>query len=290
MAKAVQTKLHFATDDHVKKNGIFSVPHSLLAVLPDFNDRTDYGTTEEMNELAESIYHTGPKVPLKGYKDGEKYVVIVGHRRFRAGEMIKKKYGKDILFPMIMYSPGTTEKDMLLDTLLTNSGKDLTPLEKASTVSKLVELGVPTKEIASNLGGVSEVYVKNLQRLWSIPENAKKLIRDGVVSATLIMGVLKNKNANLEEFIQEIEKQAALAEKDNSKGNGKKKKTAKVTAKNAPGSDKKKVDSLKEFKKFRKQDPGTMESKAKQAAFEMFCLIADNKASYIQIAEFFTGK
>lgn len=281
-----QGTLHFATDNHVKKNGIFYVPFSKLTVLKNFNDRTDYGTTEEMNELAESIYHVGPKVPLKGYKDGDNYVVIVGHRRFRAAEMIKAKYGKNVIFPMQMYSPGTTEKDMLLDTLLTNSGKDLTPLEKASTVAKLGEMKIPSKEIAQALGGVSEVYVKNLQRLWTIPESAKKLIRDGVVSATLIMSVLKNKSANLEEWIAEIEKQANAVPKKSGKDKTGKKKQAKVTAKNAP----KKADSLKEFKRFMKQNPGTYKGKAEQAAFEFFAGIIENKVTYSDILTFFTGK
>jgi ParB/RepB/Spo0J family partition protein len=271
----------------IKRNNMFFVPFSKLKVLDNFNDREDYGTVEEMNELAESIYHQGVKVPIKGYKEGDVYVVIQGHRRFRAGQMIKKKYNKTVIYPLMTYPVGTTNKDLLLDTLLTNSGKDLTPLEKASTVSKLLAEKATVKEIASALGGVSEVYVKNLQRLWTIPDNAKKLIREGVVAATLIMSVLKNKNANLEEWIAEIEKQAGPDTGDKKKGKGSKKKTAKVTAKNAP---KTKADSMKEFKRFIKQNPGQFESKAKQAAFEFFVSILENKASYSQILEYFTGK
>lgn len=287
MSTTKQGTLHFATDEHVKKNGIFFVPWSKLTVLNNFNDREDYGTSHEMDELAESIYHNGPRVPLKGYKDGEKYVVLVGHRRFRAGEMIKKKYGKNVIFQMQMYSPGTSKKEMLLDTLLTNSGKELTPLEKASTVAKLIAEKSNTKDIAQALGGVSEVYVKNLARLWTIPDAAKKLIRSGVVSATLIMGVLKNKNANLEEWIAEIEKQAKVEEKKPGKAKTAKKKAAKVTAKNAPG---KKLDSLKEFKRFMKQNPGTYKGKAEQAAFEFFAGVIENKVTYSDILTFFTGK
>lgn len=277
-------------NDLVKRHNMFYVPLTKLKVLANFNDREDYGTHEEMSELAESIYHQGVKVPLKGYKEGEMYVVMQGHRRFKAGEMVKKKYNKTMIYPLIVYPAGSTKKDYLLDTLLTNSGKDLTPLEKASTVSKLIAEKVTVKEIASALGGVSEVYVKNLERLWTIPDNAKKLIRSGVVAATLIMGVLKNKNANLDEFIAEVIKQAEAegSTKKGKKGAGKKK--AKVTAKNAPTKGSGKQDSLKEFKKFMKTAPDAFESKAKQAAFEFFSAIATNKASFTDILEFFTGK
>jgi ParB/RepB/Spo0J family partition protein len=288
-----QTTMQFATDDHVKKLGLFYVPFHKLKILEDFNDRQDYGTTEEMNELAESIYQVGPKVPLKGYKDGEFYVVIVGHRRHRAGEMIMKKYKKNIIFQVQVYAPGTKKKDMLLDTLLTNSGKDLTPLEKASTVSKLLEEKVTTRDVAASLGGVSEVYVKNLQRLWGVPDEAKKLIREGVVSATYVMSILKTKGADIEKFIQEVTEQANSNGQDKSKGKGKKKKQAKVTAKKGPKT-KNSENSLKHFKQFRKwlqaktdQDRPVAMTKQKQEIFDTICMIQDNGMSYDAIVKFF---
>jgi len=276
--------------DMVKRNNIFLIPFTKLKILDNFNDRQDYGTTEEMNELTESIYNNGCRVPLMGYKDGEKYVVMQGHRRFRAGEKIKEKYKKTIIYKMIVYPPGTTDKEMLLDTLLTNSGKDLTPLEKASVVTKLIAEKATTKEIAAALGGVSEVYVKNLDRLSSAPEEAKKLIRDGVVSATLVIGYLKNKNANMEEFIQEVKKQAELEGSGTGKGKGNKKKQAKVTAKKVTKKDGAKGSSLAEFKRFMKQNPDTFESKDKQAAYEFFTQVINNKVSYLEILSWFTGK
>jgi ParB/RepB/Spo0J family partition protein len=293
-----QTTMQFATDDHVKKLGLFYVPFSKLTVLDDFNDRLDYGTTEEMNELAESIYQVGPKVPLKGYKDGESYVVIVGHRRHRAGEMIMKKYKKNIIFPVQVYPPGTQKKDMLLDTLLTNSGKDLTPLEKASTVSKLLAEKITTRDVAASLGGVSEVYVKNLQRLWTVPDAAKKLIREGVVSATYLMSYLKTKGADIEKFIAEVTEQAKAEGKSKTKGKGQKKKQAKVTAKKGPKT-KNSESSVKHFKQFRKwylakqeeDGPDTkVVSAAKKEVLDLFCLIIDNEASYQDIFKFFTAK
>jgi Trp operon repressor len=212
--------------------------------------------------------------------------------------MIMKKYKKNIIFQVQVYAPGTKKKDMLLDTLLTNSGKDLTPLEKASTVSKLLEEKVTTRDVAASLGGVSEVYVKNLQRLWGVPDEAKKLIREGVVSATYLMSYLKTKNANIEEFIQEVTKQANSDGHDTGKGKGKKKKQAKVTAKKGPKT-KNPESSVKHFKQFRKwylakvteEGPKSkVLSEAKKEVLDMLCLIVDNEASYQDIFKFFTGK
>lgn len=276
-------KKHLATNGaDVKKNGYYYVPFTKLKVLDNFNDREDYGTAEEMDELAESIYHTGVKVPLKGYKDGESYIVIVGHRRHRAGKMIKDKYGKTVIYPMIMYPPGTKKADLLIDTLLTNSGKDLTPLEKASTVHKLFGEKVPIKDITGALGGVSEVYVNNLRRLWEAPEKAKKLIRSGAVSATLVMAQLRKKG-NIEDWLAEVEKEAAGAKK---RGKGKQ---AAVTAKRTK-KETRAASSIGELKRFRKQNAGVFETKAKQEFFEFICRVFDNQVSYSQILAFFTGK
>lgn len=274
--KATQGVLHFATEDYeVKKNSHFIVPFSQLELLDQFNDREDYG---DMDELTESIYNVGPKVPLKGYKKGEKYVVIVGHRRFRAAERIMDKHGKDVLFKFEVYSPGTSKTDMLLDTLLTNSGKDLTPLEKASTVHKLLEEKMPVKDVAGALGGVSQVYIKNLQRLWNIPDAAKKLIRDNIVSATTVMGFLKSKGANMEEWIKEILAMAGIDDEGNGKKKSKKKKTAKVTPKTA----------LKEFRRFRGGNPSIPADLAD--TFEFICQLQDNQLKFAEIEQFFKPK
>lgn len=283
--------------DEIKRNNIFYVPLTKLKILEkgdpnDYNnDRQDYGTFEQMNELAESIYHNGVRTPIKGYKDGDMYVVIQGHRRFKAGQMIKQKYGKTIIYPLVTYPIGSTKKDFLLDTLLTNSGKDLTPLETASVVSKLIsdeKIKMKPKEIATLLG-VSEVYVFNLNRLWGVSDKTKKLIRENVVSAATIMGVLKNKNTNLDEFIAEVEKQAAADGSGKKAGKGSKKKQATVTAKNAPGGS----ASIKDLKKFIKQAPEegyTFKNKARQETYEFVSQVLKNKVSYTDILEYFTGK
>lgn len=290
---AKQLALHFATNNNVKKNGIFYVPFSKLRILKGFNDREDYGGAD-LHELAESIYQVGPKVPLKGYKEGEYYIVIVGHRRMMAAELIKKKYGKNVIFPIMMYPPGTQKKDLLLDTLLTNSGKDLTPLEKASTVSKLIAEKVSTRDIATSLGGVSEVYVKNLARLWTVPDRVKKLIRDGVVSATLVMGFLKSKG-NMEEFIQEIEKQAKEAEKEAKGKKSTKKKQAKVTKKSGSKDKPNGVKNLKEFLKWyavrveQEQSEEKVIPKAnKRETLDFVTKVINNEVSYKEIVDYFT--
>lgn len=277
-----QASVRFAEKgEEVKKNGLFYVPLFRLKTLEGFNDREDYGTAEEMDELAESIYQSGVLVPLKGYKEGENYVVIVGHRRHRAGEIIKAKYGKQMNYPMQVYPVGTTKQDMLLDTLLTNSGKDLTPLEKASTVGKLVGERVPYNEITRALGGVSEVYVKNLHKLSQAPEKIKKLIREGVVSATYVISILKDKKTDLEAWYKEIEELAKDKKKEG--------KQSKVTKKDREKPATKAASSLMEFKRLRKKGVEEFKNKSRQETWEFVCSLIDNQMSYGEISTYFQG-
>jgi ParB/RepB/Spo0J family partition protein len=287
----------------VKRTDILMVPFSKLAVLDGFNDRQDYGDVEA---LAESLYNQGPKVPLQGYKEGDKYVVTVGHRRHRAAELVKKKYNKDIVFKFLPYPRGTSKRDMLLDTLLTNDGKELNPLEKSAVVQKLAndpDLKMTAKDIAGAIGGVSTVYVNNLLKLAAVPDKVKKHIQAGNVSSTLVIGYLKNKDADMDELAKAIE--ANLQPEDGlfagTKRKGSKKKVAKVTKKNltkkaapkkkaAEEDSEGKSSSMVEFKRFRKQHNDIFQNKAKQEAFEFVCDIVDNKLTYTDILTFFTGK
>lgn len=275
--------------EEIKRGNLYQVPLSRLKLLDDFNDRQDYGTIEEMNELAESIYKVGVQNPIKGFKDGDFYVVISGHRRMKAGEMIRKKYAKETVYPLITYPQKAGMKEYLIDTLLTNSGKDLTPLEKASAVDKLLGTMATIEEIAEALGGVSTVYVRNLAALWKAPEEAKKLIRDGVISATTLMGFLRSKDTNLDEMLSEIQKQAKNQPKakDGAKP-GKKGKKAAVTAKDLPK--KKKTTSVDMFMKFRSLPDKSFGSQDKENMYTIMCAIVDNKCSFKQIEAFFTTK
>jgi ParB/RepB/Spo0J family partition protein len=284
-----------ATQQLVTKTDIYKVPFSKLVIIDGFNDREDYG---DIPELAESIRAEGPRVPLKGYRDGDKFVVIVGHRRHRAAEWIKKQYKEEIVFKFECYAKGASKAEMLMDTLLTNAGKELTPLEKANVVKKLVTEKMTVKAIAAALGGVSSVYITNLSKLADAPDKVKKHIRDGNVSATLVIGYLKNKDCNIEELVTEIEKNL---EPDEGlfKGKKKKKKQAAVTKKNlnkkkkdTEGSDDEEDtgNSMKTFKRYMKQNTGIFATPEKQATFEFVSDLVNNKVTYTDMVKYFTGK
>lgn len=302
-AAVLQTSMHFATPDtNVKKLGLYYVPFSKLRLATSFdnpeqkfNRRVDLGPKEELVELMESLYRQGPRMPLKAKKVAgqELYDVYQGERRYTAAQMAFKKYGVDIIFPVIVYGPEANRKTIKLDTILTNDGKPLNPLERADIVEDLVSVEGLSEKDAAEMLGVSRVYIMNLRRLGKIPEKAKKLIVEGIVSPTELMQFLKQKDLDLDSLIEEI--QRAAKEKGG-------RVTAKDLRKKKDGDgdgdgeeDREEVEtrsatSLGEFKRYRRQNPGLYENKHKQAAYEFLCQLIDNQLSYDNIREFFTGK
>lgn len=303
--KPVKKAVEKPTLELVRKSEqpLMYVPLSKLIIRDNFNIREDMG---DLNALAESIYHNGVKVPLKGYKEGENYVVIAGHRRMEAGKIIKAKYKKTTIYPFMQYDKAVSERDLLLDHLLTNDGQGLTPLEKAIGVDRLLSEGMKVKDIARALGGVSEVYVGNLKKLNDAPEEAKALVRKGLISSTLLIQELKKKS-DITAFIAKVgaagdkvdkkaaEKKEARVPRDKkaekkagikNKGTGapKAKKTAKVTTKDI------KVNSVKEFKRFMKQNSDVFGSQEAAETYNFVCDLVDNKLDYDKILNYFTDE
>lgn len=303
-----------ATETLVKRGDILHVPFTKLITIPGMNLP---GRDTGIEELAESLYHNGARVPLKGYKDGENYVVIAGHRRFAAAQIVKDKYKKTIIFPFISYPKGTTAKDFILDHFLTNDGAPLTPLQSAVGVSRLMDEGMKVKDIATVLN-FSEVYIANLKKLADAPKEAQDLVKKGIISSTLLISVLKNKKTgDISEFIakaialgEKAEQDAELEKKNKeqaqqdrldrkktkSKGGkvGKakgtkapgKKKTATVTAKNI------KQDSFKEIKRFIKvtRDDMPFIKAETEIVYNFLRDAVDNKFRYDDLIKFFTVK
>lgn len=270
-------------DDLVKRGDIMFVPASKLKVMDGFNLP---GREEEgIDELADSLYKNGAKYPLKGYKDGEFYVVVAGHRRTAAAAIVKKKYKKTIIFPFICMPKGTTEADMLFEHFLSNDGLPLTPLQSAFGVKKLIVAGVKVKEIANKLC-FSEAYVGNLRLLADAPAAAHDLIKKGIISSTLLISELKKKT-DISQWIKRITESAPLDEEEGEEtggGNSKsKKKKAKVTKKNLG------PNSVKEMKLFIKKGGGDGILPKRKELFAFVSDLLDNKYDYADLVKHFCG-
>ena len=160
-----------------------------IQVEEGFNPRHDYGDIEE---LARDVASNGILVPLRGFKrKGEdKYILTDGHRRFKAAQIVQKKYPNiELRIPLIAHKV-ITDEQRLLNVLSFNSGLNLNPLEEAEVINRLVNFGLNDKEIIKRTG-MTGTYVSNLKLLYNSPQSLKNHVTSNMVSATLAMEVLR---------------------------------------------------------------------------------------------------
>lgn len=132
---------------------------------------------EQLNELAISIKRYGVIQPITVVKNGLKYIIIAGERRYRACKIAGLKQ-----IPVIVKD--YTEKECKEIALIENLQRsDLNPIEEATAFRKLIdEYNLSQEELANNLGKSRPVIANSLRLLTLHPE-VQKLVVAGRLSA-----------------------------------------------------------------------------------------------------------
>ena len=137
---------------------------------------------EALAELVVSIREVGLLQPvvvrqLADDDGGERYELVMGERRWRAG----RKAGLETI-PAIVRE--TADDDMLRDALLENLHRQqLNPLEEAAAYQQLLhEFGATHEELASRIGR-SRPQISNTIRLLNLPPRVQLRVAAGVLSA-----------------------------------------------------------------------------------------------------------
>lgn len=257
----------------IKKSDIFKVPFLLLEIVDGLNIRKELGN---IPELAESIRENGLKVPLRGYRNGEKICVVDGHRRYAAMKLLHEQ-GVDVIASVILETRGTNEEQRIIDMVLTNDGKKLEPLELSEAIRRLIAYEYTELEIAKRFGK-SPSYINRLNSLNSAPQKLRKAIEKGKVSATLAMDMIAGKR--LDELMEKLEAGEALADsKEESIAPALKKITNKHVAT---------LNSWKEFKKLDVGDVDLMQP-SKREVYEILRQIKDNEMTAEELQNYFTA-
>lgn len=130
-----------------------------------------------LNELAISIKRYGVIQPITVVKNGLKYIIIAGERRYRACKIAGLKK-----IPVIIkdYSEKECKEIALIENL---QREDLNPIEEAVAFRKLIdEYNLSQEELANNLGK-SRPAIANSLRLLTLHPQVQKLVVDGRLSA-----------------------------------------------------------------------------------------------------------
>ena len=133
---------------------------------------------ELLNELSESIKEQGIIQPiLVRKKSDDKYEIVAGERRWRAAQLAKIHE-----VPVIILN--IDDKKSLEFAILENIQRsDLNGIEEALGYDNLVKKFGYSQEILSKILGKSRSHIANTLRLAGLPEEIKKMISDGLLTA-----------------------------------------------------------------------------------------------------------
>lgn len=148
-----------------------------IALLdPDPNQPRRAFGKEGLEELAASIRQVGLLQPILVERAGERYRIIAGERRFRAGMMAGLR-----TIPALVRQ--LTPRERGLAALIENlQREDLNPMESAHAVRKLMDEGGYTQEEAAELLGKSRPAVANLLRLLKLSAPVQEMILANALS------------------------------------------------------------------------------------------------------------
>lgn len=149
------------------------------------NDRKTFDKAE-LQELAESIKKHGVLQPinLRPIHGRNAFVIVAGERRWRAAKIA----GLKELPAQISDREGLQVSLARLDENLKRV--DLSPIEKAQGLKRLMDThGLTQKEVGEAVG-VQQGQVSNMLRLLNLPESLQKLVAAGKIAPTFIRALL----------------------------------------------------------------------------------------------------
>ncbi len=132
---------------------------------------------EALKALAESIKSNGVLMPLLVVETGARYRIVAGERRFRAARLAGLETVPCIVRDM------DKQQEMEAALIENLQREDLNAIEEAAAIRALMEQCGYTQEMAAKRIGKSRPAVANSLRLLSLPEEIRKSVMVGTISA-----------------------------------------------------------------------------------------------------------
>lgn len=131
---------------------------------------------ERLKELADSIREHGIVQPLIVRRNGERYTIIAGERRFRAAMMAEKTEVPAIVRDM-------DGREVMEVALIENIQREnLNPIEEAAAIRFLMnEHDLTQEEVAKRLSK-SRPAIANSVRLLKLPDAVQGFLREGTIA------------------------------------------------------------------------------------------------------------
>ena len=145
---------------------------------------------DALKALSESIREKGVLQPLLLRQNGDEYEIIAGERRWRAAQMAG-------LTTVPAVIKNLSDEETLEIALIENLQREnLTPIEEAEGLNRLIQDYDYTQEIVSKVVGRSRSYITNALRLLTLPADVRAAINEGKLSAGHARALVGLENAS----------------------------------------------------------------------------------------------
>ena len=162
--------------DEAKKSDIVEIRLDEIRSNP-YQPRKTFDE-EKLKELAESIKEHGVVQPVIVKKSIKGYELVAGERRTKASKIAGKT-----TIPAIIRD--FNDEEMMQIALLENIQREnLNPIEEALAYENIIKSTGMTQEKIAQKFGKSRSYVTNMLGLLNLPEETKKLVEKGEISAS----------------------------------------------------------------------------------------------------------
>lgn len=153
-----------------------SVEVNIGLIDPNANQPRKNFDEASMNELVNSIRVHGVISPIIVVRDGARYMIIAGERRYRAA----KKAGLTTIPAIVRnYTPQQVKEISLIENL---QREDLNPIETASAIRQLMDEYNYTQEEVADRIGKSRPAIANTLRLLTLSKPVIELVSSGRLS------------------------------------------------------------------------------------------------------------
>ncbi len=174
---------------------------NIVDVEPNKNQPRRAFDREKLDELADSISKNGVIQPINVVKNGDRYMIVTGERRWRAS----KQAGLKVIPAIIReYDEPKIMEIALIENL---QREDLNPVEEAKGYQALVDTYSLTQEQISERVGKSRSSVANSMRLLNLPDKVLDMLEKNRISsghAKVLLSVgSKSEQAEIAELISD---------------------------------------------------------------------------------------
>ena len=157
-----------------QQNGLMEI--DIDNIYPNPNQPRKKFRVDKIKELANSIKESGLIQPVVVYKEGEKYYLLVGERRWRASQYLKWEK-----IPAIVQE--SSADDSIIKALIENiQREDLNAIEIAEGIEMMMRQTGLNQDLSSEKLGMNRSTLTNYLRLLKLPEATKQSVISGNIS------------------------------------------------------------------------------------------------------------